>query len=86
MLGFGGHFLAEGRRYSITSHTLRVARITYQRAETSGPSYQPVDRQPDLAEYLGHSDPAFTLRVYALMLPTSDDRAASSSTTTSPRS
>jgi len=28
-----------------------------------------------LAEYLGHSDPAFTLRVYAHMLPCSHDRA-----------
>jgi integrase len=27
------------------------------------------------AEYLGHSDPAFTLRVYAHMLPSSHDRA-----------
>lgn len=29
----------------------------------------------ELAEYLGHSDPAFTLRVYAHMLPYSHDRA-----------
>jgi integrase len=29
----------------------------------------------ELAEYLGHSDPAFTLRVYAHMLPCSHDRA-----------
>jgi hypothetical protein len=29
----------------------------------------------ELAEYLGHSDPAFTLRVYAHMLPCSYDRA-----------
>lgn len=27
------------------------------------------------AEYLGHSGPAFTLRVYAHMLPSSHDRA-----------
>ncbi len=31
----------------------------------------------ELAEYLGHSDPAFTLRVYAHMLPCSHDRARS---------
>jgi integrase len=31
----------------------------------------------ELAEYLGHSDPAFTLRVYAHMLPCSYDRARS---------
>jgi integrase len=29
----------------------------------------------ELAEYLGHSDPAFTLRAYAHMLPCSHDRA-----------
>jgi hypothetical protein len=29
----------------------------------------------ELAEYLGHSDPAFTLRVYAHMLPCFYDRA-----------
>ncbi|MBV9095687.1 MAG: site-specific integrase [Streptosporangiaceae bacterium] len=29
----------------------------------------------ELAEYLGHSDPAFTLRVYAHLLPSSHDRA-----------
>jgi integrase len=29
----------------------------------------------ELAEYLGHTDPAFTLRVYAHMLPCSHDRA-----------
>jgi integrase len=29
----------------------------------------------DVAEYLGHSDPAFTLRVYTHLLPSSDRRA-----------
>jgi len=29
----------------------------------------------ELADYLGHSDPAFTLRVYAHLLPFSHDRA-----------
>jgi hypothetical protein len=29
----------------------------------------------ELAEHLGHSVPAFTLRVYARMLPCSHDRA-----------
>ena len=29
----------------------------------------------ELAEYLGHNDPAFTLRIYAHMLPCSHDRA-----------
>jgi integrase len=38
----------------------------------------------ELAEYLGHSDPAFTLRVYAHMFPCSYDRARSSSPSGSP--
>lgn len=29
----------------------------------------------ELAGYLGHADPAFTLRVYAHLLPSSHDRA-----------
>ena len=29
----------------------------------------------EVAEYLGHTDPAFTLRVYAYLLPSSHDRA-----------
>ena len=29
----------------------------------------------ELAEYLGHADPAFTLRVYAHLLPSSHDHA-----------
>lgn len=28
-----------------------------------------------VADYLGHSDPGFTLRVYAHLFPSSDDRA-----------
>lgn len=28
-----------------------------------------------LAEYLGHADPGFTLRVYTHLMPSSDDRA-----------
>ena len=31
----------------------------------------------ELAEYLGHADPAFTLRVYAHLLPSSHDRTRS---------
>ena len=31
MLGFGGHFLTKGRRYSVTFTALRQARITYRR-------------------------------------------------------
>jgi len=28
-----------------------------------------------VSEYLGHADPGFTLRVYAHLMPTSDERA-----------
>ena len=48
MLGFGGHFLTKGRRYSITFRSLRDARITYQRAQTCGPDYGPVHSQDDV--------------------------------------
>ena len=30
-----------------------------------------------LADYLGHSDPGFTLRVYTHLMPSSEDRARS---------
>jgi len=30
-----------------------------------------------VAEYLGHSDPGFTLRVYAHLMPEAEDRARS---------
>lgn len=40
-----------------------------QRVEAGGVSIK------ELAEYLGHADPAFTLRVYAHTLPCSHDRA-----------
>jgi integrase len=28
-----------------------------------------------VSEYLGHADPGFTLRIYAHLMPTSDERA-----------
>ena len=31
--------------------------------------------QPAVSEYLGHADPGFNLRVYAHLMPTSDERA-----------
>jgi hypothetical protein len=37
MLGFGGHFLTKSRRYSVTFAMLRDERVTFRRAETSGP-------------------------------------------------
>lgn len=48
MLGFGGHFLTKGRRYSITLQMLREARITYRRTHTSGPDYGSIHCQEDV--------------------------------------
>jgi hypothetical protein len=48
MLGFGGHFLTKGHRYSITFQALREARITYQRAQTTGPGYGPIHGKDDV--------------------------------------
>jgi hypothetical protein len=42
MLGFGGHFLTKGRRYSVTFGTLRSVRICYRRNQTTGPQHGPV--------------------------------------------
>jgi hypothetical protein len=41
----------------------------------TGPARLLVSQIKELAEYLGHADPAFTLRVYAHLLPSSHDRA-----------
>jgi hypothetical protein len=49
MLGFGGHFLTKGRRYSITFGTLREARAFYRRNESTGPEHGPI-RTTDHAE------------------------------------
>jgi hypothetical protein len=32
------------------------------------------ERRPALADYLGHSDPGFTLRTYTHLMPSSEDR------------
>lgn len=42
MLGFGGHFLTKGRRYSITFGLLRAIRVTYQRTQTTGPEHETI--------------------------------------------
>ena len=42
---------------------------------TNRGAYHPQAVLPKGLGYLGHSDPAFTLRVYAHMLPCSHDRA-----------
>ncbi len=48
MLGFGGHFLTQARRYSVTCTALRQARITYRRHQDTGPDYTPLGRQAEL--------------------------------------
>ena len=42
MLGFGGHFLTKGRRYSIRFRDLREARISYRRSQDTGPDHGPI--------------------------------------------
>ena len=59
MLGFGGHFLTKGRRYSVTFGTLRDARIFYRRGEITGPEHGPI-RTAD------HADEETTLIIGAL--------------------
>jgi hypothetical protein len=49
MLGFGGHFLTKGRRYSVTFSALRDARIFYRRQEATGPQHGPI-RSDDSTE------------------------------------
>jgi hypothetical protein len=49
MLGFGGHFLTKGRRYSVTFGALRNVRILYRRNQTTGPEHGPI-RTADHAE------------------------------------
>jgi hypothetical protein len=49
MLGFGGHFLTKGRRYSVTFGALRNVRIFYRRNEATGPEHGPI-RTADYTE------------------------------------
>ena len=42
MLGFGGHFLTKARRYSVRFRDLRQARVTYRRAQGTGPEHGPI--------------------------------------------
>jgi len=48
MLGFGGHFLTKGRRYSVTFTALRQARVTYRRHQETGPDYTPFECQDEV--------------------------------------
>jgi hypothetical protein len=42
MLGFGGHFLTKGRRYSVTFGALRDVRVFYRRCQTTGPEHDSI--------------------------------------------
>jgi hypothetical protein len=42
MLGFGGHFLTKGRRYSVTFGALRNVRVFYRRNQAAGPEHDPI--------------------------------------------
>jgi hypothetical protein len=42
MLGFGGHFLTKGRRYSVRFVDLRQARVSYRRGQDTGPEHGPI--------------------------------------------
>jgi hypothetical protein len=48
MLGFGGHFLTKGRRYSVTFAALRQARVTYRRHQEPGPDYVTPECQDEI--------------------------------------
>jgi hypothetical protein len=50
MLGFGGHFLTKGRRYSVTFGALRDVRIFYRRNQTTGPEHDPIRTANHLEE------------------------------------
>jgi hypothetical protein len=52
MLGFGGHFLTKGRRYSVTFRLLRNSRVNFRRHEDQAHEHpaasgQPVDHHDD---------------------------------------
>jgi hypothetical protein len=46
MLGYGGHFLTKSRRYSITFAMLRDQRVTFRRAQSSGPETVAPQQEP----------------------------------------
>ncbi|MEU5878123.1 replication initiator [Spirillospora sp. NPDC047279] len=48
MLGFGGHFLTKGRRYSVTFSYLRQARALHHCTSASGPEPDEINRQDHL--------------------------------------
>lgn len=61
-----------GRRRNVTTRKEGIHQVRRYYASvmlTGGVSVK------ELAEYLGHRDPAFTLRAYAHMLPSSHERA-----------
>ncbi|WP_431883813.1 replication initiator [Micromonospora gifhornensis] len=62
MLGFGGHFLTKGRRYSVTFQLLRDTRVSYRRHE----HHDQADEHPDSLRAVDHLDDDTTLVVGTL--------------------
>ncbi|WP_436799095.1 replication initiator, partial [Micromonospora fulviviridis] len=46
MLGYGGHFLTKGRRYSVTFQLLRDTRVSYRRHEDQAHEHPAASGQP----------------------------------------
>ncbi|MEU4538486.1 tyrosine-type recombinase/integrase [Streptosporangium sp. NPDC023825] len=61
-----------GRRRYVTTRKQGTHQLRHYYASVTLPAGVGIN---ELAEYLGHSDPAFTLRVYAHMQTTSYERA-----------
>jgi integrase len=61
-----------GRRRYVTTRKEGIHQLRHYYASVMLAGGVPIK---ELAEYLGHRDPAFTLRVYAHMLPSSHERA-----------
>ncbi|MGC5030165.1 replication initiator [Micromonospora sp. DT229] len=62
MLGFGGHFLTKGRRYSVTFQLLRDTRVSYRRHE----HHDQADEHPGTLRAVDHHDDDTTLIVGTL--------------------
>ncbi|WFE46355.1 replication initiator [Verrucosispora sp. WMMD1129] len=62
MLGFGGHFLTKGRRYSVTFQLLRDTRVSFRRHE----HHDQADEQPGALRAVDHLDDDTTLIVGTL--------------------
>ena len=62
MLGYGGHFLTKGRRYSVTFRLLRDTRVAYRRHE----HHHQADEQTGTLRAVDHLDDDTTLIVGTL--------------------